>query len=289
LLQEYLERISFDGDVAPTLEVLGKLLAHHVHSVPFKNLDVQLGRTLTTSPDEAYDKIVTRRRGGWCYEQNGLFGLILSEIGFDTTRVAAAVMRADRGEIANSNHLCLLVKPQDQENEYLVDVGFGGSMTAPIPLYEAHHEQLPFKLGLRRIADGYWQFWEDVGDGEFSFDFHPSAADEDALQSKCAFLQTDPSSGFVQSLVAQIRLPDAHLTLRGKMFSRATVGGIDTRILETPDELVATLKDTFHLDVPEVGELWPRIEARHEEVMQEKAAANTYEIRSRSNASSGDD
>jgi N-hydroxyarylamine O-acetyltransferase len=289
LLQAYLDRVAFGGTPAPTLEVLQRLLSCHVFSVPFENLDVQLGHKLTTSPAEAYDKIVKRKRGGWCYEQNGLFGLVLDQIGYEVMRVAAAVRRAERGEIATANHLCLLVKPADDDQTYLVDVGFGGSMTAPIPLQELRCEQTPFQLGLRRTDDDHWQFWEDVGDGEFSFDFLPAAADEDALQAKCDFLQTDPSSGFVQSVVAQIRTARAHTTLRGKVCSRATSNGIETHIIESPEELLATLKKTFGLDVPEIAALWPRIEARHEEVMREKAVANTYEMRSLSNAGPGDD
>jgi N-hydroxyarylamine O-acetyltransferase len=283
LLAAYLERISFHDEPAPSLDVLGRLLAHHVENVPFENIDVQLGTPLTTEPADAFDKIVFKGRGGWCYEQNGLFGWALEKVGFDVTRVAAAVMRADRGDVATANHLCLLVKPTDSEQTYLVDVGFGGSMISPIPLETSEHHQAPFRIGLRRTDDDHWQFWEDLGKGEFSFDFEPCAANEDALRSKCEFLQTDPSSGFVQNLVAQIRLPVEHKTLRGKVFSRATADGVQTRTLASADELLSVLRDVFHLDVPEAADLWPRIEIRHDELLREKALTDTYEIRSRSN------
>lgn len=265
-LQSYLERVSFDGEPAPTLDNLSRLLSRHVQSIPFENLDVQLGMPSTTSPAEAFDKIVLNNRGGWCYEQNGLFGWALTEIGFETTRVAAAVMRADRGDVASANHLCLLVKPVDTDRTYLVDVGFGGSMITPIPLEVSEHLQAPFRIGLRCTDDGHWQFWEDLGKGEFTFDFKEGEADEDALQSKCEVLQTDASSGFVLNLVAQIRLPDAHKILRGKVFSHATSTGIETSLVTSADELLLLLTDVFHLDVPEVAELWPRIEARHQEL-----------------------
>jgi len=130
-LDPYLRRIGMTAPGRPSVDLLGEVLRAHVTSVPFENLDVQFGRRLSTSIEAAYEKIVERGRGGWCYEQNGLFGLILSEIGFETTRVAAAVMRADRGEIATANHLCLLVKPDDVDQTFLVDVGFGGSLIAP--------------------------------------------------------------------------------------------------------------------------------------------------------------
>jgi N-hydroxyarylamine O-acetyltransferase len=283
LLKDYLKRISYDGNVAPSLSVLEALLAHHVQSVPFENLDVQLGTKLTTDPAAAYEKIVRGQRGGWCYEQNGLFGWALAEIGFDVTRVAAAVMRIERGDVASANHLCLLVKTADADQTFLVDAGFGGSMIAPIPLAESDHQQAPFHIGLRKTDDGHWRFWEDLGKGEFSFDFQAEAADEDALSDKCDFLQTDPSSGFVQNLVAQLRLPDQHKTLRGRVFSVATSSGIDTRTLDSADELLAVLHEEFRLNVPAVRNLWPRIEERHAELVREKELTDTYEIRGRSN------
>ena len=107
-LNQYFERIGYQGPAEPTVNVLGDLLRAHALCVPFENLDVQLGHSLTVDPGDAYEKIVTRQRGGWCYEQNGLFGWALSEIGFGVTRLSAAVMRAERGEIADGNHLTLV-------------------------------------------------------------------------------------------------------------------------------------------------------------------------------------
>ncbi|HZX25147.1 MAG TPA: arylamine N-acetyltransferase, partial [Woeseiaceae bacterium] len=181
-LQPYLDRIGYSGDPVPTLATLSALVRRHALAIPFENLDVQLGRHLTLDPDAAFDKIVRRRRGGWCYEQNGLFGAVLAEIGFGVTRVAGAVMRAGREDISNANHLALLVETEDAPGRrFLADVGFGGSLVDPIELAEVNHRQPPFHLGLRRLDDGYWQFHEDAGDGEFSFDFEPVPGDEDAL------------------------------------------------------------------------------------------------------------
>lgn len=279
-LGTYLDRIGYTGPVTPTLEVLGDLLRAHVFKVPFENLDVQLGRPTTTDPAAAFDKIVIQGRGGWCYEQNGLFGWALAEIGFRVTRVAAAVMRADRGSIADNNHLALLVRSGDSEGQWLVDVGFGGSMTAPVALRDGAHEQPPFRIGVRQVDPRRWQFWEDVGKGEFSFDFSADPADEAALARKCQYLQTSPDSSFVQNLVAQVRLPDAHITLRGKVFSETSPGGIRTRTLASAEDLATTLRSVFGLDVPEALDLWPRIEQRHAEVLGDRPLPDTYEIRS---------
>ena len=170
-LRRYFDRIGYEGPATRSLETLAALQRRHALSVPFENLDVQLGRTLTTDVDAAFDKIVGERRGGWCYEQNGLFGWALAEIGFDVTRVAAAVDPASRGEVSHHNHLCLLVRTEDDpDRRLLADVGFGGSLLEPLRFEEYATDQAPFRVGLRRLADGHWQFHENDGSGEFTFD-----------------------------------------------------------------------------------------------------------------------
>ncbi len=263
----YLRRIAFDGKVRPSREMLAQLLRCHVLSVPFENLDVQLGTSVTMAPEAAFDKIVGRGRGGWCYEQNGLFGWALSEIGFDVTRVAAAVRRNERGETALANHLCLLVRtPDDPGTVYLADVGFGGSMIEPILLETSRHEQAPFRLALRELPDGYWRFVEESASNKVSYDFRAEQADESAMADKCQWLQTDPESSFVLTLVAQRRMPETHVSLRGRVLTVISAGGKEARLLDSPGELVDTLKGTFQIDVAEVADLWDRIVERHEAV-----------------------
>ena len=263
-LQAYLDRIDYPGVAHPGFRELCDVLQAHVCAIPFENIDVQLGRALTTAPDNAYAKIVDGRRGGWCYEQNGLLGWALAEMGFDVMRIAAAVMRHERGNAAHANHLCLLVNCPDSPQTWLVDVGFGGGMIKPIELSEGEHEQAPFRLGLRRTEDNSWRFWENLGDGEFSYDFVAEPGDENALSTKCDFLQTDPESGFVLNLVVQLRTPNQHLSLRGRVLQVGTVNGIESEVLESAKQLQTALIDIFDLHVPEVADLWPRIESRHE-------------------------
>ena len=266
-LQRYFERVGYQGNGSPCLDTLRTLQKSHVCSVPFENLDVQLGRRTTTDIESAFEKIVVNRRGGWCYEQNGLFGWVLSELGFDVTRLAGNVMREDRGDASASNHLSLLVAtPDDRSRRYLVDVGFGGSLITPIEFLEAQHSQTPFHLGLRKLSDGYWQFWEDAGSGEFSFDFLPQVADETALSDKCRVLQTDPESGFVLNLVAQLRKPDQHISLRGRVLKTVSAAGSSETILQSADELVSALEQQFGLVDPEIQDLWPQVAARHEQI-----------------------
>ena len=263
-IQPYLDRIQYTGSVEPSFETLTSLVQKHVFSVPFENLDVQLGRALSIEQEDAYEKIVLNGRGGWCYEQNGLFGWVLSELGFDVTRVAAGVMREQKGESSAASHLTLIVSCPGSSTRYLVDVGFGGSMFKPIALQDAEHSQPPFELGLERLDDRYWRFWEDPGDGRFTYDFEEKAASEAALAGKCEFLQTDPSSGFVQNLVAQIRARDQHRVLRGRVFTVVKPGSRESTLVESPDALVEILATEFHLDVPEIAGLWSKIVERHD-------------------------
>jgi len=270
-VQAYLDRIGYRGALRPDLSVLVALQRAHVCAVPFENLDVQLGRPVTIAAEDAYEKIVGNNRGGWCYEQNGLFGWALEQIGFDVTRVAAAVMRQDRGDASLANHLCLLVAAPESSTRYLVDVGFGGSMLEAIELLEGAHDQAPFRLGLKRTDDGFWRFSEYLGDGQFSYDFLDERANESALQEKCTTMQSDPSSNFVLNLVAQLRSQEQHLALRGRVLHVATGNGVAKQVLNSADEIVATLASRFGLDLPEAAGLWPRIAARHEEIMRMKA------------------
>jgi arylamine N-acetyltransferase len=175
-------------------------------------------------------------------------------------------MRDQRGEASTASHLCLLVRSSDSKTKFLVDVGFGGSMVRPIALQEAQYDQPPFKLGLERLDNHYWRFWEDAGDGKFSFDFVDEPANESLLAKKNVSLQRDPSSNFVLNLVAQQRSRDQHRTLRGRVFSVAKTGAIKTRVMESPEALVSILANEFRLDVHDVAGLWPRIAARHEEL-----------------------
>jgi N-hydroxyarylamine O-acetyltransferase len=265
-LQNYLDRINYDGSLEPNFAALAALQQAHVCSVPFENLDVQLGRPLSTRVDEAYEKIVMNLRGGWCYEQNGLFGWALSEIGFDVRRIAASVMREQKGVGSEASHLCLLVRPPGSSTQYLADVGFGGSMITPIALEVAQYDQPPFKLGLDKLNDGYWRFWESLGDGQFTFDFRDAPARESSLTRKCENLQNDPSSSFVLNLTAQRRTRDQHFVLRGRVFTVARLGTTNSKTLDSPEELVSVLTNEFHLAVDGVADLWPRIAARHDEL-----------------------
>ena len=268
-VQAYLDRIGFPGAARIDLETLRALHRGHSFAIPYENLDVQLGRPVTIDPAAAFEKIVTRRRGGWCYEMNGLFGAVLQEIGFKVTRLAGAAMRKDRGDDAIGNHLVLLV---DLEGPWVADVGFGDGAREPFPLREGPIVSDGYHYGLARLDADWWRLTNHPFGGAPSFDFTLEPADPARLAFKCHDLQTSPESGFVLNAVAQRHAGEEIRLLRGRSFRRLTPRGPEDSLIDNAEAFVALLKREFELDLPEAATLWPKIVARHEAVFQKLPA-----------------
>jgi N-hydroxyarylamine O-acetyltransferase len=109
-LDAYLKRIGYTKPVRADLATLRGIHRAHQFAVPFDNLDVQLRLPVVLDLEACFDKIVRRRRGGWCYELNGVVGWALRQIGYRVTRLSAGVMREHLGDAQLGNHLCLLVE-----------------------------------------------------------------------------------------------------------------------------------------------------------------------------------
>ena len=128
---------AISGDTAPSLTTLRGLHRAHLLAIPYENLDIHLGRAAVRSTRRMFAKLVDERRGGWCYEMNGLFAHVLETLGFDVRRVSGAVGRAEHGWRAQGNHLVLIVA---LDRPWIADVGFGEDFStrsrfspAPIP------------------------------------------------------------------------------------------------------------------------------------------------------------
>ncbi len=267
-LSDYLDRIGFKGTARADLETLRVLHRAHVNTVPFENLDVQLRRPVTLEISSIYDKIVRHRRGGWCYELNGLMGWALQQIGFHVQRLCAGVMRETLGDVQMGNHLCLLVR---LDRPYLFDVGFGSSLLEPLALAEGSRMDAPYRVSLAKADTGHWRFTEQAHSA-FSYDFTTATADEALFAAQCHKLQTDTASPFVQNMVAKRRAGDVYLTLRGRVLTRTDTAGDTKSLLNSAAESVACLRDNFGLDVPEVESLWPTICARHDALFKQEPA-----------------
>lgn len=125
----YLDRIGFDGPIEHDRSTLEALQRAHLSTVPFENLHVYHRLGVRTDTDWSLSKVVTERRGGWCFEANGAFGWLLTELGFDVLRLGAAVLLGGPSTVVD--HLCLEVA---LDEPWLVDVGFGESFIVPLAL-----------------------------------------------------------------------------------------------------------------------------------------------------------
>src|SRR6186997_1561759 len=123
----YLDRVSYTGPTEATLDVLGALVAAHNRAIPFENLDPLMGVPVADlRPEALIDKLVLRRRGGYCFEQNGVMAYVLSHLGFGVDVCGGRVVWMNTsGELPAQTHQTLAVTVPGEDGRYLVDVGFG--------------------------------------------------------------------------------------------------------------------------------------------------------------------
>lgn len=132
-LHAYLQRIRIDAPAGVGLDALTRLQLAHLQAVPFENLAIYAGRSVTTDDNWTFSKVVDQHRGGWCFEVNGAFAQLLETLGFTVRRLAAAVLLDGPNKVVD--HLVLEV---ELDQPYLVEVGFGADAPiTPLPLNTA--------------------------------------------------------------------------------------------------------------------------------------------------------
>ena len=244
-LQHYFERIGYNGEERPDLETVSRIMRHQLHSVPFENLDVCAGKLISLEPEAIVDKIVEQRRGGYCYEVNGLFAMVLTALGISWRFVGCRPMtypvRRPR------THMALLVDFDDEE--WLCDVGFGSyGMRAPMRLSEQGEvcqEDDTFQLGrtadgeyvLRAQVEGEWanQYGFDLSHHEW-VDFLPA----NWLNS------THPETLFTQHRIVMRQTPEGRVILFDNRLKTVANGEVSMREV-VPDELPGLMEEVFGL------------------------------------------
>lgn len=232
----------------------------HLRAIPYENLDIHLGRALALDEAAIFDKLVTRGRGGWCYEMNGLFAWALRQIGFDVRLLGSAVGRADLGAGDEHDHLILRV---NLSQPCLADVGFGNGLREPIPLQAGEYQQDILRFALRNEGSRWW-FVNHAGLGP-GFDFTLQEREMRDFAPRCHYLQTSPESGFVRVAVCHRQTKQGVVSLRGLVMKTLTAEGETERVIATPAEYAITLKDTFGLRLSdaEIAALWRVAYAQH--------------------------
>lgn len=265
-LDAYFARIGYAGPTNATLATLHAIVAHHVTAIPFENLDVLLGRPIQLDPARLQEKLIRDRRGGYCFEQNGLLLLVLQALGFQATPLPARVrLQQSRDFVPPRTHLCLRVDVAGEP--WLADVGIGGlSLASAIRLDSTGEQLTPHEQRRLLREDGRFFHQAKLEDGwadvyEFTLEvMHP-------IDCELAnwWTSTSPTSKFRQSLtVALAGSAGTRRTIRNRDFTiRRGPEIIERRELVSPAELVEVLAQHFGLIFPagtcfgEPGSAWP--------------------------------
>ena len=269
-LTKYFERIGYSGPAEPTVETVRALIAGHNQSIPFENLDPLLGIPVADLSAEALtDKLVHRRRGGYCYEHNGLMGYVLEALGFGVQRFAGRVVWMNPGgPLPAQTHQVLSVTVPGVNGALLVDVGFGGqTLTSTIrleagPVQETRHE--PYRLCER---DGGYQLEAQIGDAwQPLYMFTTSPQPRIDLEVGSWYVSTNPNSHFVTGLTAALVTDDARWNLRGRNLAIHRSGTTEKIRFDTAADVLDALTDRFGIDVADLGDR-ADVEARVNEVL----------------------
>lgn len=245
-IDAYLERIGVNGsDRSPSSQFLGELQYGHLLAVPFENLDIHWKRPITLNLDQFYSKIVNLRRGGFCYELNGLFNELLKSLGYATRLISARVCRPDGTAGPEYDHAAILVSLD--HDEYLVDVGFGDFVAHPLRL--AVGEEQKDQTGSYRIEkmnegsfvvkkfqDGEWR-------GSYVFTDKVRALSEFA--EMCDFQQFSPESHFTKGKICSIMSENGRKTLTDKKFIVTANGTKDESDVDSDENFDALLMNEF--------------------------------------------
>jgi N-hydroxyarylamine O-acetyltransferase len=224
-LSDYLRRIGYGGETRPDLATLSALMSAQLQSVPFENTEVQAGRIPSLIPEDIYTKIVTSRRGGYCYEVNGLFAMSLTAIGFEWYFAGARPMFYPSRR--PKTHLVVIVTIDGEH--YLCDTGFGGyGLRQPIHIQDgeiAEQNGDRFRLELSNNEYVLSSWVNDEWSLQYGFALLPQEWIEFSLANY--FNATHPDTIFTQKKLAVMQTPKGRKILVDNTLKIIENGAID--------------------------------------------------------------
>lgn len=261
-LQAYLKRIGLRTPVAPDLQTLRDIIAAHVATIAFENLDPFLGIVPALDSASVQRKLVQDRRGGYCFEQNRLLSDTLRSIGFSVTDLAARVLWGQSEDAITARSHMLLRVEVDGET-WLADVGFGGSTpTGPLRLAADVDQNTPHETcRLHRRGDDWYLHMQIDGDWNpvYRFDLAPQYPIDYTVSNW--WLASRAESRFVANLVAARAPRGRRIALRNRQFTEHAAGGATTRrTLATAAEIRTVLRDEFLIRLPDHPALDDRLD-----------------------------
>ena len=243
---QYLDRIQYSGTVVPTAEGIKQLMQSQLFTVPFEDLDVQAGKMISLDGNAIFDKIVTRKRGGYCYEVNGLFALALQEIGIPYIFVAARplVTPAENPK----THIAIIATISGAD--YLIDLGFGGNgIREPLLLQDAGKEVVQgFETFLLERMDNQEYLLKAIANSKwgnlYAFDCSPQLWID--FKPANYYNTSHPDSFFVQNRVVVLQNPTGKKIIFRNTFKSISNGETTSRTF-TPEEYERILNEEFFL------------------------------------------
>jgi N-hydroxyarylamine O-acetyltransferase len=244
----YLRRIEYDGPLEPSRETLRDLHRQHLYTVPFENLDIGVGVPIILEPASLYDKVVVHRRGGFCYELNGLFCGLLTALGFRVSMLSACVRRDDGGFGPEFDHMLLKVELPEP---WLADVGFGESFVDPLPLAAGAQELEDGHLFGVNPENGGWELFRRDSDGTEIplYRFSDVARRLSEYVPMCEFHQSSPESSFTRRRICTMARKDGRTTLAGMRLIETKNGSRKETVLTSEAELRECLREQFGVEL----------------------------------------
>ena len=242
-VEAYLKRINYHGPLDRTPETLRALQVAHLRAVPFENLSIHNGEPIVLDEGALFTKIVERKRGGFCYECNGVFAGLLRALGFQVAMLGAGVAHREGGFGPNFDHMALMVTLADR---WLVDVGFGESFVEPL-LLDSRDVQVQGTRAFRIVdEDGYLVVTRrnDQGDWEPQYRFTLQPYDFADYEAMCHFHQTSPESHFTNNVICSLATEDGRITLSGMTLITTAGSQRDEQTLDQA-EYNRILRDQF--------------------------------------------
>jgi N-hydroxyarylamine O-acetyltransferase len=254
-LDRYFARIGYRGPRTPTLDVLRELQRLHAQTIPFENLDPLTGRRVSLDLAAVVDKLVERRRGGYCFEQNTLLAHVLMQLDFRVTPLVARVLWG-RAPDAVTPKTHMLLRVDFDDGPWMVDVGFGAvTLTSPLRIVAGEPQQTtlePFRLA--DASHGAFDVEMQTGDTwtkVYRFNMHPAEWIDYEVSNW--FTSTHPASFFTTELVVTRVRPDGRAILfDDRLTLRSKDGGVTERRIADAHELATLLRDDFGIEVGDI-------------------------------------
>ena len=254
-LDAYFDRIGWSGPSAPGYETLAGLLRAHMAAIPFENFDVLLGRPPRLDLEGLQAKLVTARRGGYCFEHATLFAAVLEALGFAPVRHSARVILMVPATEAPRGHMFLTVPLA--EATFVVDPGFGRlAPNVPVPLQDGVKASYGGDTHWIERTEAGWTLHAQTPETSVAAWVttleHDNAAD---FAMANHYTATHPASGFVNRVMLRALTQDGRVSVLNREVTIARGARIETAHLADRAALRALVAEHFGFDLPEIESL----------------------------------